>query len=225
MTVVFYGNSSNLPGTAECTRTGLAFSSATDGTGPYLQIPLGSDCVLAAGVHWLEVRAGGSSPIMSVIGDGTSAIGNGMVFQDGQFAAGSNCPFGSWHPATTCTNVNGKVGNPPFAFNMKFQLLDSTGTTATLLRSFGAHTTARGVELRWRTAQEAGLVGFNLYRERNGRLVKLNRTPITSVFAGTTQGRSYSWLDRVAPQAARYRLQAIGIDGTRRWLGRASATR
>jgi hypothetical protein len=50
--------------------------------------------------------------------------------------------------------------------------------------------------------------------------VKLNPTLISSVFGGTATGHAYSWLDRSAPRGAtRYRLQAVNLDGSRRWIG------
>jgi hypothetical protein len=81
------------------------------------------------------------------------------------------------------------------------------------------------VLVRWRTASEAQTLGFNVYRVRQGKLVKLNRALIPSVFGGTVTGHPYSWLDRRAPRGSTmlaYRLQAVGLDGTRRWVARAS---
>jgi hypothetical protein len=97
--------------------------------------------------------------------------------------------------------------------------------TAVRLSSFAAIPSPNGVLLRWRTAAEGGTLGFNVYRRRDGRFVKLNRTVIPSAFAASS-GHAYSWLDRAAPKgAAAYRLQAVGLDGTRRWLGAAVVAR
>ena len=83
----------------------------------------------------------------------------------------------------------------------------------------------RGGEfVSWRTASETDVLGFNLYRERGGRVVKVNRRLIASVFGGTVTGHSYSWLDRTAPAGRLvYRLQAVSLDGSRAWLGTAPA--
>jgi hypothetical protein len=97
--------------------------------------------------------------------------------------------------------------------------------TAVAVRTASAVRTRAGVFVRWRTASESQTLGFNVYRVRQGKLVKLNRALIASVFGGTARGHAYSWLDRTAPRATRtlaYRLQAVGLDGTRRWVGRAS---
>jgi subtilisin-like proprotein convertase family protein len=101
----------------------------------------------------------------------------------------------------------------------------TTPPTAVQSRSFDAEPSRAGTVLRWRTASESELLGFNLYRTQRGRLVKLNRTLIASVFSGTT-GHSYSWLDRSAASgAARYRLQAVSLSGRKSWVGSAAVAR
>jgi hypothetical protein len=97
------------------------------------------------------------------------------------------------------------------------------GTTSVLLRSFTATRRNQSVVLRWRTGSEPGLLGFNLYRARRGGLTPLNRAPVRAV--GTTRGHAYT-LRTELPRgvtAARYRLQAVRLDGRRAWLATASA--
>ena len=82
--------------------------------------------------------------------------------------------------------------------------------------------TPRGVLVRWRTANEVGSLGFNVYRQQHGKLVKLNRGLIRSAAAG---GHSYSWLDRSARARnglLRYRVQVVNLNGRRAWLASAS---
>jgi hypothetical protein len=94
--------------------------------------------------------------------------------------------------------------------------------TAVRLISFVARRTAAGVALRWRTATELGTAGFNVYREQAGASVRLNRTLL---HAGAQHGATHRFVDRTAHQGGslRYRLQSVGFDGTRRWLGTARA--
>jgi hypothetical protein len=94
--------------------------------------------------------------------------------------------------------------------------------TAVRLISFVARRTAAGVVLRWRTATELGAAGFNLYREQAGKSVRLNRALL---HAGAHHGAPHRFVDRTAHQRGsfRYRLQWVGLDGTRRWLGAARA--
>jgi hypothetical protein len=44
----------------------------------------------------------------------------------------------------------------------------------------------------------------------------------TTLIGGTASGHAYTWLDRAAPRKnaqVEHRLQAVGLDGSRRWLG------
>jgi hypothetical protein len=99
--------------------------------------------------------------------------------------------------------------------------------TAVTLRSFTAGSATEGVLLTWRTAASVQMLGFNLYRGQRGKIVKVNRSLIPSVFGGSAKGHTYSWLDRSARRAVKYtyRLQAISLAGTRVWLGTAIARR
>ncbi len=98
--------------------------------------------------------------------------------------------------------------------------------TAVVLRSFSVSRTSPGALLRWRTASETRTLGFNVYREQAGRRVKLNRTLLRSVTSGRTGGGTHSFLDRNAPSARlTYKLEAVGVDGSRRWLATAVAAR
>lgn len=88
------------------------------------------------------------------------------------------------------------------------------GPTAVTVRSFDARRGRGGVELRWRTASEVQLLGFNVYRGTR----RLNRSLIP---AGGRRG-AYSFVDRAAKgAAATYRLQLVSTDGVSRWYGAA----
>ena len=69
--------------------------------------------------------------------------------------------------------------------------------------------------VRWRTASNQGLRGFNLYRVVNGRRVKVNRSLIRS---RESRGTSYSFRYRVARRNKapnRFWLETIHLDGAR----------
>jgi hypothetical protein len=88
------------------------------------------------------------------------------------------------------------------------------------LASFSARRVAKGILVRWRTSGSVALRGYNLFRERAGRRVRLNGKLIAA------SGTGYSWLDRSAPKGAlRYRLQAVDPQGRTTWLGTAAVKR
>ena len=78
------------------------------------------------------------------------------------------------------------------------------------------------MSVRWRTASEAHLLGFNVYRQVNGRRVRVNTRTIAAHGPG-----AYVFRDRSAPRARplRYWIEAVDLDGSRRWLGPARVTR
>jgi uncharacterized repeat protein (TIGR01451 family) len=99
---------------------------------------------------------------------------------------------------------------------------NSTTVTAVTLRGIAATRTARGVLVRWRTASEVDTLGYNVYRLRAGRRVRLNR----HVIPAKNRGARYSFLDRSATSGpARYYVQAISLDGARAWYGPAVLAR
>jgi hypothetical protein len=90
--------------------------------------------------------------------------------------------------------------------------------TAVQVASLQASRRSAGVLLRWRMGSEAGVLGYNVYRDRNGARTRLNRAIIAA--RGTVAGRSYSYLDRSAPRARhglRYWLQVVRTEGSPVW--------
>jgi hypothetical protein len=91
------------------------------------------------------------------------------------------------------------------------------GTTAATIRSFTATRSPAGTLLRWRTASELEVAGFNVYRVEHGRHVKVNRRLLA---ARARAGATYRLLDR-GHRGARYRLEIVNLDGTRQWRNAA----
>lgn len=94
--------------------------------------------------------------------------------------------------------------------------------TVVVLASFSARTQGKKVVVRWRSASEPDLLGFNVYRSAAGKLKKLNRVLIRA--KGGSAGHSYSFLDKSARpgRSYGYRLQSVSTGGKRAWLARAS---
>ena len=97
-----------------------------------------------------------------------------------------------------------------------------TSALAVTFRSATATRTAKGVVVRWRTASEVDTLGFNVYREVNGKRFRVN----PKLIAANGRG-GYSYLDRKAPRAktVRYWVQVVNLDGTRSWYGPARIAR
>ncbi len=99
-------------------------------------------------------------------------------------------------------DVSPGVFNTPQGHVFAFAF-DHLSPTAVRLASFSADAYEDGVLLKWRTGYEADNLGFHLYREEDGRLIRLNPQMIagSALRAGqgiTTAGYSYSWLDAVS---------------------------
>lgn len=86
--------------------------------------------------------------------------------------------------------------------------------TAAVVRQLTVRRTAHGTVLRWSTANEVDVLGFDVYR--NGR--KLNRTLIAAKQSGRPSGAAYRFLDRRGARRGRvvYGLEVVGLSGTHR---------
>jgi hypothetical protein len=94
--------------------------------------------------------------------------------------------------------------------------------TAVRIAGLRARLAQEGVVLRWRTAAETDLLGFNVYRSAGARTTtKVNGSLIPAKAAGRAAGASYVLADwhAVAGASNTYRLQALGVGGQRTWVG------
>ena len=87
-----------------------------------------------------------------------------------------------------------------------------------------------GVSVRWRTGFEVDNLGFNVYRDENGKRVRVNSQLIAGsalmVGAGNSlgAGRSYAWFDNsIASRGAQYSIEAIDLNGESSWYGPVGA--
>jgi subtilisin-like proprotein convertase family protein len=107
--------------------------------------------------------------------------------------------------------------------------LDITTTatpTAAKLARFTAAPGERGVVLRWRTSSESETAGFNVYGKAVGREVRLNRALVRAKALGGPAGASYRFVDMSARGTSiTYRLESVGLDGSRQTIGIVALTR
>ncbi len=88
--------------------------------------------------------------------------------------------------------------------------------TSIILAAFKAKLTPKNkVRLKWQTANESELVGFNLYRRagKNKPWVKLNAEQIDAVHIGQPEGGTYQWTDKTAKAGKSYRYQLEILKG------------
>ena len=110
------------------------------------------------------------------------------------------------------------------------------GPTAAKFSNDGASSAASatrfddGVSIRWRTGFEVDNLGFNIYRDENGKRTRVNSQLIAGsalmVGAGTSMGagKSYAWFDGATQsRGAQYMIEAVDLDGDSTWYGPVSA--
>ncbi len=99
--------------------------------------------------------------------------------------------------------------------------------TAAKLSSFTANATDDGqVLIQWRTGTEVDNLGFNIYREQDGRRVRITPQLVagSALLAGPgaklTSGNSYVWSDTPPNgRPAKYLLEDIDLKGRSAWNG------
>jgi hypothetical protein len=91
--------------------------------------------------------------------------------------------------------------------------------TAAQVSSFDATSRKAGATLHWKTASETTILGFNVWRYRGTKGVKVNRTLVRAKRSGEPVGASYRYVDfvRGAKRGLTYRLQLVDLKGKRTW--------
>jgi len=113
------------------------------------------------------------------------------------------------------------------ATEINYLALGPLSATAVALTSFTATLTPDGRTLiKWRTGYEVDNVGFRVYREQNGRRVRITSSivPGTALIGAgpgaSAGGRIYTWSDGTAPsEGVRYWLEDIDLKGKHTWHG------
>ena len=122
----------------------------------------------------------------------------------------------------TVTNASGLTSDPTVDFGLLL------AATAVELENFEAFANVGGVTLKWTTGGETDNLGFNVYRETNGKRERLNASPIAGSALRSSanlqvSGDSYSWFDAKTEPDSVYYLEDIDLDGTTNLHGAVSA--
>jgi hypothetical protein len=94
-----------------------------------------------------------------------------------------------------------------------------TTPSASTVIDFRARRESTGTAVRWTTGSEVEVAGFNVWRYRGAKGVKVNRTLVHAKRSGEPAGASYRYVDH-APGVKRgltYRLQLVDLKGKRTW--------
>ena len=107
------------------------------------------------------------------------------------------------------------------AIDLQPQVRASVGLVDFSAGSYAASAKApSGVALRWQTGFEADNLGFNVYREDDGKKVRVNPGIIggSVLFSATrvlTAGNAYSWFDPNGSASSSYWLEDMDLNGQR----------
>ncbi len=134
--------------------------------------------------------------------------------------------YGGHLHAIWSDNSNSTGDNPNGTLHQFDQYTAKVTFGATAARFVGvraARTRSGHAALTWTTGEEAGILGFDVFRLSGPKATRLNEHLIAARAAGRTGGASYRIVDRTArsDRSYTYRVEAVGLDGTRSW--RASA--
>ena len=109
--------------------------------------------------------------------------------------------------------VAGACGDPN-----ETSVVNAAPTVVTVL-SITARAVPGAVVVRWRAAANVPLLGFNVYREANGRRLRLNATLIRAARNRAGGWHSYRDRGRRSTGSVRYWVESVGVDGSRTWAG------
>jgi hypothetical protein len=139
-----------------------------------------------------------------------TSTGNGAHGTNGDVSDNLQIDFGFQNSSPLAVRLTGFSASAP------------TGSTQARV---AAGQMAGSVTLQWGTGFEVGHLGFNVYREENGRRVQVNTSLIagSALLAGArtplTAGNSYTWIDPRGVAGVPYWLEALDVDGSRTWYG------
>jgi hypothetical protein len=127
-----------------------------------------------------------------------------------------NATAGDIYQLPICVSSSGAL---QYLVILTGKVAPASGPTPAQVSSFDAISSKAGATLHWRTGSETGILGFNVWRYRGAKGVKVNRTLIRAKRSGEPAGASYRFVDRAAPvkRGLTYRLQLVDLKGKRTW--------
>jgi hypothetical protein len=130
----------------------------------------------------------------------------------------ANAAVGDAYGLLVCWNNPNPTANVTYSLIITGQRAAGSPTPVALA-DFTARSGKAGTTLRWTTASETAILGFNVWRYRGTKGVKVNRTLVRAKRSGKPAGAAYSFVDNVrgAKRGLSYRLQLVDLKGKRTW--------
>ena len=191
----------------------------TYGFGDHFAMPDSDDRVSDGVIHWANVLDPARGGIGTLPSNGSAVI---VVYFTARADTSALVNKKTINVATV-TGAWAKMGVigpngtdlvelPPKSAQDNVGVLNPTGIAVV---SFRVTTGANGVTLTWQTANEAQILGFNVYRTvTDGVLQRVNPEIIPAEFAGSNQGTSYSLGDgHAATIDQAYVLEVVELSG------------
>jgi hypothetical protein len=128
----------------------------------------------------------------------------------------TNAASGDIYDLSFCVT---STGGTTFALILTGKVAPASGPTPAQVSSFDATSGKTGATLHWKTASETTILGFNVWRYRGAKGVKVNRTLVRAKRSGEPRGATYRYVDHVAvaKRGLTYRLQLVDLKGKRTW--------
>jgi hypothetical protein len=156
--------------------------------------------------------------------------GGGVIFTSAALAASNVAGGGNGITTTANDNYGATGGTAGVATSVTSSQIPGTKSgaecvppTEVAMGSFEATSFKQGVLIQWNTGYETNNLGFNLYREVDGKRTLVNQSLLAgsalTIGAGTklTAGHSYYWVDTdVKPgQSVQYWIEDIDLNGAK----------
>jgi len=204
VSVKFYSNNSNLPGSIVDQRLGIVPLAP----GPQYGVALNPPVVLPEGTYWLNFMVNmnynpGASQFFWSQTSGAQ-IGSFRAFRDSTNLFGTG-QFANWQTAQG-SGIGGGV-EP----DLRFALFGTSGVIPVELTSFSASSVGTDVHLNWVTASEVNNHGFEIQRNSGSGFATV---AFVQGNGTTTEVKNYSFIDKnLTAGNYSYRLKQLDYNG------------
>lgn len=153
-------------------------------------------------------------------GEGQTYIAEQNVTTDGSgnatFSVANPQPLGSYISATAIDTTTGDTSE----FSAYKQTFAPTAVTFNGARAIAFE---NGVQVEWQTGRESENLGFNVYRERNGKRELITKNLVAGSALTASENllseQNYSWFDANGDQNSTYFIESVDVRGVKEIYG------